>query len=729
MFEPARVALLWMGLFHVSACKDDLFPDSVVVRSLPVEWLRRKMADNLHMSNSTWLVSRELTEAAGPWDPQLSLDDDGEYFCRVLLASMGTRFVPEAKVYYRRSGSGSLSQLEVSDKKLESQFRSIQMHIDYLRSLEDSEQTRAACLKYLQSWPLFFYPERAEPHAKNGRACRVSRRRIGTAAFALEICLAAGCFRLQHRQTRAIFSARFEMARIALVGQGHVFTRTAEDGLKNSVSISKAQTFRNVIYNSLARGMTLTCQFLASMVIARNLSASDMGVVGFAGIIIGFLNQFSDCGVGSAAIRRPQLEPRNLETAFTLKVIMGVLAFATTLLIAPLARHFCDHPAVANVTRFLALNFLVSTVGFLPQVRLTREMNYRALMVPGVINAVVRASLAITLIWCGWKFWAVVMADVGANLAGNLALQCVNKVPLGFRWDWQDAGEFLRFGLPLLGTGIVIFLIFSMDNFLVSATMGIAQLGYYALAMNWGSFVCGLLANTVHGVLFPTFAAIQHDSAKLRRWYLKTVDLVAFIAVVANTALLANAHSFLVIFLGKGTDKWIPAALALQILCLYGIVRTVTEPVGNCLMARNRTKTMFHANLLCGGIQIALLVPALYSRKIEWVAVAVLVSYATQAFIYIPYLRRELSITFADLVKQLWPVVPAMLAGWWATHVLFDSSGGSLFTLADRGLFTASVVAITHGILTGFRCFREARELISLKLNRSTTKDQSPNEI
>ncbi len=458
--------------------------------------------------------------------------------------------------------------------------------------------------------------------------------------------------------------------------------------------VSKAQTFRNVIYNSLARGMTLTCQLLASMVIARNLSPADMGVVGFAAIIIGFLNQFSDCGIGSAAIRRPQLERRNLETAFTLKVILGVLAFGTALLIAPFARYFCDHPAVANVTRFLALNFLVSTVGFLPQVQLTREMNYRALVVPGVINAVVRCALAITLIWCGWKFWAVVMADVGANLAGNLAMQCVNKVPLGFRLDRQDAGEFLRFGLPLLGTGIVVFLIFSMDNFLVSATMGIAALGYYALAMNWGSFVCGLLANTVNSVLFPTFAALQHDTAKMRRWYLKTVDLVAFVAVVANTTLLANAHSFLVIFLGKGSDKWMPAALALQILCVYGIVRAVTEPIGNCLMARNRTQTLFHATLLCGAVQVILLVPALYSRKIEWVALAVLVSYATQAFIYIPYLRRELSITFADLIKQLWPVAPAMLAGWWATHVLFNSPGGSLFTLAYRSLFTALVVAL-----------------------------------
>jgi glycosyltransferase involved in cell wall biosynthesis len=128
----------------------------------PVEWLIRKMGQNLHMQTATWLVSRELTEAAGPWDTRLSLDDDGEYFCRVLLASKNVRFVPGAQVYYRASGPHSLSSVSRSDKKLESQFLSMQLHIQYLRALEDSERVRAACMGYLQTWLMYFLPERPD---------------------------------------------------------------------------------------------------------------------------------------------------------------------------------------------------------------------------------------------------------------------------------------------------------------------------------------------------------------------------------------------------------------------------------------------------------------------------------------------------------------------------------------------------------------------------------------
>ena len=155
-------------------------PYRAVFRSSPLwqdlsraEWLMRKMENNVYMQTATWLVSRELAETAGPWDTRLLGDDDGEFFCRVLLASEGTRFVPEAKVYYRQAGAGSLSYIGFSNRKLEAQWLSMKLHIKYLRSLQDDQRARTACVTYIQNWMNNFYPERldifqeAEELAKN----------------------------------------------------------------------------------------------------------------------------------------------------------------------------------------------------------------------------------------------------------------------------------------------------------------------------------------------------------------------------------------------------------------------------------------------------------------------------------------------------------------------------------------------------------------------------------
>jgi len=159
--KSTLVSSAW-GRFFYRYYRAEFAPTALWCDLSPVEWLLRKMGENLYMPNASWLVSRELTEAAGPWDTSLCVDDDGEYFCRVLLASDGVRFVPEARVYYRASGSNTLSHIGRSERKLEAQLRSMQLHVGYLRSLEDSQRVRAACVRFLQTSLIYFYPERLD---------------------------------------------------------------------------------------------------------------------------------------------------------------------------------------------------------------------------------------------------------------------------------------------------------------------------------------------------------------------------------------------------------------------------------------------------------------------------------------------------------------------------------------------------------------------------------------
>jgi glycosyltransferase involved in cell wall biosynthesis len=149
------------GYFFWRPHKTRFVPTPLWIDSLPVDWLVKKFEENSFMQSSAWLVSRELGEMAGPWDTRLSLDDDGEYFCRILLQSVGIRFVSEAKVYYRRNPS-SLSRLDLSDRKWESQFLSIALQIQHLRARDNSKRVRAALVKHLQDYTVYFYPERPD---------------------------------------------------------------------------------------------------------------------------------------------------------------------------------------------------------------------------------------------------------------------------------------------------------------------------------------------------------------------------------------------------------------------------------------------------------------------------------------------------------------------------------------------------------------------------------------
>ncbi len=210
---------------------------------LPVtDWLLLRMGQNLYMQTATWLVSRELTEAAGPWDTRLLSDDDQEYFCRVLLASDGVRFVPEARVYYRASGSGSLSYIGMSDRKRDAHWGSVQLHVRYLRSLEDSERARAACVSFIQNRIGLFYPERLDIFRQAAQLATNLGGRLEVPRFSWKYSWIKALFgwRLARRAQRSLPSLRWSILRRWDKACFRIEGRRRSDNSRNARVVSSA---------------------------------------------------------------------------------------------------------------------------------------------------------------------------------------------------------------------------------------------------------------------------------------------------------------------------------------------------------------------------------------------------------------------------------------------------------------------------------------------------------
>ncbi len=111
----------------------------------PIEWLTTSLGFGLMMHPAAWLVSRKLTAMAGPWNNGLSLNDDGEYFCRVVAASELVKFCNEARSYYRVGNPSSLS-FQLSRNSISAYVLSIDLCKGHLLALEDSAKTRQACV-------------------------------------------------------------------------------------------------------------------------------------------------------------------------------------------------------------------------------------------------------------------------------------------------------------------------------------------------------------------------------------------------------------------------------------------------------------------------------------------------------------------------------------------------------------------------------------------------------
>jgi len=146
------------------------------------------------MANFGWLTPRALIERAGPWDEALSLVDDGEYFCRVLLVASAVVFCGDARGFYRSAIVPGLSRRR-DRAALLSAFTAIDQSCRRLLERNDSLAAKKACATQYLRFAYDTYPQardlvaRAERHAGElggselqaggGRAFQILAKSVG----------------------------------------------------------------------------------------------------------------------------------------------------------------------------------------------------------------------------------------------------------------------------------------------------------------------------------------------------------------------------------------------------------------------------------------------------------------------------------------------------------------------------------------------------------------------
>jgi lipopolysaccharide exporter len=473
----------------------------------------------------------------------------------------------------------------------------------------------------------------------------------------------------------------------------------------------KGKTIRNISYNAAGKAVTLALVSISNIILARILVPNDYGIVAFANVIVGLLWLFNDFGVNTAVVQKPSLGKKDLYTAFSVKIGLGCAAACVGLIMAPLATFFFDNADVVNVIRVLCANFILAVFCFIPGVLMTRELEYKQLTVIAVVSTASGTLVSIIMAIAGYRYWSLVGSVVMISIVNAILYNVMKPVRIKISYDHRIAKNIMIFGGSVLLSRVVIYGIFNSDNFIIGALNGADVLGYYALAFNWGAFVCTLASSVVLSVLFPTFSRIQGDRKKLCLWYLAVIEKIAFFGVVSYVILFVVAREFLIEILGGGTDKWMQSSSCLRIFCAYGLIRILLEPIGSVCMAIGKPGTILKANLLAVVFQIAFIYPVLKSFGIEGVAVLVTVAYSLQYFIYVKETYKQIGLKGSDVVERIWSsliLIPV------ASLAMLDKYHEyTMVWLIGKVVLTAVICVSVHGVITKWKLEKEVRVLLA----------------
>jgi O-antigen/teichoic acid export membrane protein len=337
---------------------------------------------------------------------------------------------------------------------------------------------------------------------------------------------------------------------------------------------------------SLAGSWSIRCLGVVKMMIlARILSPQDFGVTSIALLALNCLNVFSEIGVESALIQKKEIDREDLDTAWTLTIIRGVfLCGAMAAVAGPAAAYFANAD-LKPVLQILAICFILEGFTNIGVVFFQRNIDFKQKVKLDVLSDLAGTIAAVMLALFLKDFWALVWASILWR-----AVYCW----LSFRmqayrpkicWDRAKAGVLIHFGKHVFWISVVTFLVTNGDNALVGRLLGLDLLGYYAMAYAIANLPVTGLAGIIGKISFPAYSRFQDDRRGLQVAFRKVFESTLMLLLPLMALIVLLAEDFILLFLGAA---WMPMTGVLQILCLLGLFRGLSNILAPLHLAANQ---------------------------------------------------------------------------------------------------------------------------------------------
>lgn len=397
---------------------------------------------------------------------------------------------------------------------------------------------------------------------------------------------------------------------------------------------------------------------VSTIILARLLRPADFGLVAMGTVTMGFVQVFAEGGQNLAVIRHADPTPGHFDTAWTMSAGAGLIVAAVMVAISPLASWYFHEPRAAHVVELLALAPLINgftnvgvVVGFRKDLQFHKE--FRFLILRKVFPFAVTIPLA--LLWR--DYWALVVGIICGELLAVVASYRMHPYRPHFRLT--ELPELWAFSAWMQLTALADFFGSQTDQIVVGNLAGTASMGSYNIAGDMATAPTNEIVVPTARALFPVYATLLHDPARLAQSYLSMLSIIAIVALSTGTGVALVAHDMVAVVLGA---KWSAVASLIPWLALGGGVWGVAISVNSVLSVTGNTRLAATRNWAF----LLLVVPGAVVGGLGWGAPGVAAARAIAAVLFTPVmfysLTRVIPVTSAEIVERIWRPALAALA-------------------------------------------------------------------
>lgn len=410
-----------------------------------------------------------------------------------------------------------------------------------------------------------------------------------------------------------------------------------------------ASARRSLLVSFGERYTLLFIGMVGTMVIARILPPSEIGIFSIGAVLVGLTQVLRDFGVGQYVVAAKSLSREQLRAALGVSVCSAwLLALLVTLLSGPMAE-FYGQPRIREVMRLLALNFLLVPFSAMTLSCLRRRLQFTSIYIINTTHSVTQLCCTVWLAAKGYGClslaWGTVAAAVAALLVG-LPLRPPEQPWLP---RLRGARAVLSFGFYSTAGNIVDEVGVAAPDLVVGKLLGAESVAIFGKAQALLSLFNQAVTSAVSPVLLPMLAGQARDGKDPRAGYLLTVSCMTAIAWPFFVLLSALAPSAVNVLYGPQWDAAVPL---IRIMCCSSAMYSMFSMARYLFVATGHVREQARLDTLAVIARVSMLLPAA-AQGLRWVALAVVAGMVVRCVLTWRYLQSISAISTSAMLHAV----------------------------------------------------------------------------
>lgn len=307
-------------------------------------------------------------------------------------------------------------------------------------------------------------------------------------------------------------------------------------------------------------------------------------------VITAISNVFVISGLTTSLIRTVDVDDEDYSTVFWYNSAAGIVLTVLLFIVAPWVADFYAVAQVKDILRVMSLGLIIGSLSAVQMAILSREMKFKRLAIIQVPSTLLAGIVAILLAFWGAGVWSLVCYILGSSLFKAIFLYVSSKWRPSTVFSVKKFQLHIRYGIPLLGSGLLDTLFREGNKLFVGKVFSTADLGHYVRAETFRDLPVNNISTTLSKVMFPYLSKKQGDKGNLKATYKKLMGVIVFLLVPVLLSLAFLSEEVFLLLFGP---QWGFAAKLFSFLAIAGIFYPLIAQNTNLIGVVGRSDLVF----------------------------------------------------------------------------------------------------------------------------------------